>query len=270
MLQYVGPLNFRITDRKMRLFACAIARRQGTNDISLLKAIEDAEAWADSGVKKSSEYDMNAPSAFDAARYACTLDWGESNSLRRVTQVEKAVLLREIAGNLHRPVTYPCCEGVQRVERVPGDATTLTGGVCPVHGNTCHLPGTGWLTPTVLSVARAAYEERPGRVCERCSGLGHWLHGTAPLPRTCDTCRGTGGIDDGTLDPVRLAILADALEEAGCDSSPLLMHLRGRERLCHPSACADPYGTLRGPHVRGCWVLDLMVTVVMENQRRLA
>jgi hypothetical protein len=70
------------------------------------------------------------------------------------------------------------------------------------------------------------------------------------------------------LDNVRLAVLADALEEAGCDSIPLLMHLRGRERLCHPSACADPYGTLRGHHVRGCWALDLMVTAVMKNQGR--
>jgi hypothetical protein len=29
---------------------------------------------------------------------------------------------------------YPCCEAVQRVEKVPGDAATLQGGVCQVHG----------------------------------------------------------------------------------------------------------------------------------------
>ena len=29
---------------------------------------------------------------------------------------------------------YPCCEGVYRVEAVPGDARTLVGGICPVHG----------------------------------------------------------------------------------------------------------------------------------------
>jgi hypothetical protein len=43
----------------------------------------------------------------------------------------------------------------------------------------------------------------------------------------------------GTLDPVRLAILADALEEAGCTDSEVLGHLRGT-----------------GPHIPGCWVLD--------------
>ncbi len=38
----------------------------------------------------------------------------------------------------------------------------------------------------------------------------------------------------------RLPILADALEEAGCDDPAMLSHLRGP-----------------GPHCRGCWVLDL-------------
>jgi hypothetical protein len=45
----------------------------------------------------------------------------------------------------------------------------------------------------------------------------------------------------GEMDPVRLAILADALEEAGCGNEAILGHLRGP-----------------GPHVRGCWVVDLV------------
>ena len=40
----------------------------------------------------------------------------------------------------------------------------------------------------------------------------------------------------------RLPILADALEEAGCSDRRLLDHLRGP-----------------GPHVRGCWALDLLL-----------
>jgi hypothetical protein len=47
-------------------------------------------------------------------------------------------------------------------------------------------------------------------------------------------------LPEGTLDPVRLAVLADALEDAGCTDSELLGHLRAP-----------------GPHVRGCWALDL-------------
>jgi hypothetical protein len=40
----------------------------------------------------------------------------------------------------------------------------------------------------------------------------------------------------------RLPILADALEDAGCDDAELLAHCRGP-----------------GPHVRGCWVVDLLL-----------
>jgi hypothetical protein len=67
-----------------------------------------------------------------------------------------------------------------------------------------------WQTPTVLALAQAAYEER------------------TLLP--------------GTLDFARLAVLADALEEAGCDNADILNHLREK-----------------GPHVRGCWALDLLL-----------
>jgi hypothetical protein len=67
-----------------------------------------------------------------------------------------------------------------------------------------------WRAPAVVALPEAAYQDR------RLSG--------------------------GPLDPVRLAVLADALEEAGCDSPELPGHLRGP-----------------GPHVRGCWVLDLLL-----------
>jgi hypothetical protein len=67
-----------------------------------------------------------------------------------------------------------------------------------------------WLTPDVLSLARAAYDHR-----------------TLPA---------------GTLDPARLGLLADALEDAGCDCAEILGHLRGE-----------------GPHVRGCWAVDLLL-----------
>jgi hypothetical protein len=46
----------------------------------------------------------------------------------------------------------------------------------------------------------------------------------------------------GYLDPICLAILADALEEAGCHDAAILDHLRGP-----------------GPHVRGCWVMDAVL-----------
>jgi hypothetical protein len=61
----------------------------------------------------------------------------------------------------------------------------------------------GWLTPTVVQVASGIYAER-------------------------------------AFD--RLPILADALQEAGCEDEQVLGHCRGP-----------------GPHVRGCWVVDLLL-----------
>jgi hypothetical protein len=46
----------------------------------------------------------------------------------------------------------------------------------------------------------------------------------------------------GTLDNGRLCVLADALEDAGCTEEAVLPHMRSD-----------------GPHVRGCWVLDLLL-----------
>jgi hypothetical protein len=46
-------------------------------------------------------------------------------------------------------------------------------------------------------------------------------------------------LPSGELDPARLAVLADALEESGCTNGDILGHLR------------QP-----GTHVRGCWALD--------------
>jgi hypothetical protein len=59
-----------------------------------------------------------------------------------------------------------------------------------------------WLTSSVLALARQVYEARD----------------FAPMP-----------------------ILADALQDAGCDNPDILAHCRGP-----------------GPHVRGCWVVDLL------------
>jgi hypothetical protein len=49
-----------------------------------------------------------------------------------------------------------------------------------------------------------------------------------------------GIYDDRAFD--RLPILADALQDAGCDSDSVLSH------------CRDA-----GPHARGCWVVDLLL-----------
>jgi hypothetical protein len=64
--------------------------------------------------------------------------------------------------------------------------------------------------------------------------------GDGIIPRLAQQIYHDHRLPAGTLDSERLAILADALEDAGCTDAELLGHLRGP-----------------GPHVRGCWALDL-------------
>jgi hypothetical protein len=60
-----------------------------------------------------------------------------------------------------------------------------------------------------------------------------WLTSTVVL-------LGRGIYEERAFD--RLPILADALQDAGCDNADVLDHCRGP-----------------GPHVRGCWVVDLVL-----------
>ncbi len=64
----------------------------------------------------------------------------------------------------------------------------------------------------------------------------------ATLPRLARAIYGDRLLPEGTFDPQRLAVLGDALEAAGCSDPAILGHLRGE-----------------GPHVRGCWVVDLLL-----------
>jgi hypothetical protein len=70
-----------------------------------------------------------------------------------------------------------------------------------------------------------------------------WLawHGGA-VKRLAEAVYEERELPSGHLDAVRLTVLADMLEEAGCHDAELLGHLRGP-----------------GPHVRGCWAVDLLV-----------
>ena len=72
---------------------------------------------------------------------------------------------------------------------------------------------------------------------------GNWFRRTRINSRwrTADVLGLARGIyDERAFD--RLPLLADALMDAGCDSEDVLSHCRGE-----------------GPHVRGCWVVDLVL-----------
>jgi hypothetical protein len=55
-----------------------------------------------------------------------------------------------------------------------------------------------------------------------------------------------------------MPILADALQDAGCDNDAILDHCRGKqEGVSGEPAGSSPVQT--APHVRGCWVVDLVL-----------
>lgn len=99
-----------------------------------------------------------------------------------------------------------------------------------------------WRDGTIPKLARACVETAcPECHGERCSRD----RGSVIRCETCGPGRGrvgvsTGRISSPTLDPMRLAVLADAIEEAGCCDDGILGHLRGP-----------------GQHVRGCWAVQL-------------
>jgi hypothetical protein len=75
-----------------------------------------------------------------------------------------------------------------------------------------------------------------------------WQGGT--VPRLAQAAYAERQLPSGHLDPARLAVLADALEDAGCQDADLLGHLRGP-----------------GPHVRGCWVVDSLLDMRSPGMR---
>jgi hypothetical protein len=278
--QFSGPRPRGVpltSTRKLRLFAVACCRQvyHLLTDERSRRAVEVAERYADG--KANMAYDITrAQDAIDRAfvesdnsPVVLMVSWAlrsATETASRMTGCDivppttQAAILRDIVGNPWRPVTLPhdpacrVCDGTGRYLVGRGeDADSYAWQCCP------------WLTPTVVALAQTAYDERPGlrenapMLCPTCRATG-WVHTDYPFGRkSCSTCHGTGTLADGRLDPERLWVLADAMEEAGCDGElcdcmnewcppghrkphPLLAHLR------------DP-----GPHYRGMWSLDLLL-----------
>jgi hypothetical protein len=197
-----------ISDRKLRLFcaACFVAAFGHT--------LGESSPWG--------HWQDGIQGHCDLSPQKEAMSWA-SNPSHEGKRSEFAALLRDVVGN-------PCC------------CVVVDHGQ-PEHGRA----GDPWLTPTALALARAAYEDRPGRKCGRCGGSGKlWKQSKYSQyyypTGDCPDCHDTGRIDDGSLDPLTLCALADALEEAGCSDEALPSHLRSA-----------------GPHVRGCWALDLIL-----------
>lgn len=236
------PYGRKASDRKLRLFAVACCRQVWhlLTDECSRKAVEVAERFADGEATvealvfardaawdavRESAWDAVGDAARDAAREAAktTARDAAKTAAKDAAWDIQVAMLREIIGNPFRPSSIE----------------------------------SAWLTPTVIALAQTAYDER--------------------------------SLPDGNLDTDTLAVLADALEEAGCPDetcsrcrgNKVVAWVAGSAQIDIPDEkglqprmrhfcpkCVGSGRTLnpilthlrsRGPHVRGCWVLDLIL-----------
>jgi len=192
--------------RKRRLFACACVRRiwHLLTDPRSRRAVEVAEAFADGEVDREAIKRMRRTAAA-ASRLS-----GQGSGVWSGADAAEICLLvsTEDISTAARSAEAATQAGVPLSDEKEAQATLLRD----LFGNPFYpaVLSPAWQTPAVVALAQAAYSERI-------------------LP-------------SGHLDPDRLAVLADALEDAGSDNPDILTHLRGP-----------------GPHVRGCWVVDLLL-----------
>jgi len=219
----LGSLRGRSSDRKLRLFAVACCQR-------LLGKVR-LHPWYAHGVGMAERYAEGTATAeeLERVRHYPPPEWCRRHAPRfdqkdvagqsvRVTklainacwnamEVEDGILIADGAStNAAWAATQP--EGVMpddgiRAARLAAERAVQANILRDIAGNPFRPETTdsAWLTPTVVRLASGIYA-------------------------------------DLAFD--RLPILADALEEAGCDRLDILTHCRGP-----------------GPHVRGCWVVDL-------------
>jgi hypothetical protein len=204
------------SERKFRLFACACVRRAWhlLADERSRRAVETAERYAD-----GLETEASLRAARDAAYEVATWPMREGRRTTSLAAQAAAFAAWNAADRAYnvRGFSVAASASWNAAAALSPDPLGENGAerafqyrlLSDVLGNFgCPLPRLNpvwlvWEAGTVPKLAAAIYEER-------------------------------------AFD--RLSILADALEEAGCDAAELLAHLRGP-----------------GPHVRGCWALDLLL-----------
>ncbi|MGE3804075.1 MAG: hypothetical protein AB7K24_05305 [Gemmataceae bacterium] len=209
----LGHVHNSVSPRKLRLFACACCRR--------LWPIVDS--WCHllcALAERHAEGEATAAEVSQVAQEAGDPDWTAALAFEEAASFGDML---EAASNAAGNAAFAWADDVARDDRRGSQFESVRARE---QERQCHLlrdvvgnpfrrvaieqPWLDWREQTVVKLAQVAYEER--------------AH------------------PSGELDPGRLTIVADALEEAGCTRDDLLGHLRGP-----------------GPHLRGCWAVDLLL-----------
>jgi hypothetical protein len=248
----IEALGGEVSDAKLRLFACACCRRVWhlLVDERSRRAVEVAERFADGGLSREELQRARqaaracvrgkAPHPCAAAAYA---------ACQAAYSPEQRFLSREVAWGAADAASFRALEMGPEYYRLP-DSTDV--------------PTNPWGWPTTpldqkyLLMVRHNDERVMGELRERKkaelrvqAALLRNIFGNSSRPVAVNAVWllwNNGAVvelaqailADRAFD--RLPILADALEEAGCDNQDILSHCRGPES-----------------HVRGCWVVDLVL-----------
>ncbi len=233
MLQFLGDLA---SERKLRLYSLACYGRVAghVRDDRSREAAAFAARHAEDGVARrrglpsARERASRAWQEADAAVLRSRHGWGHSRAAAACWAADLArYTVHGDARYLASHCSLSACmaagyaSGPARRGEVPesyqlafiAERAALADLLRDIFGPLAFRPVTvppACLTPQVVALAQAAYEERL-------------------LP-------------SGHLDTARLAVLADGLQDTGCDDAELLGHLRGG-----------------GVHVRGCWGVDAVL-----------
>jgi hypothetical protein len=194
------------SERRLRLIACACCRRiwHLLTEERSKQCIETAEKLADGMVTREEAnqllYEFNK---MDRDRVSSGID---EYSVTRSALISHNSVIRAVpalASSFYEGA------GVSREEEARRQTNVVRDIFNPFRPSPPLPPAVlAWSDGTVRRLAEAIYEERK--------------------------------MPEGTLEAARLAILADALLDAGCEDEDLIQHCRSE-----------------GPHVRGCWALDL-------------
>jgi hypothetical protein len=232
MLKFLyGPA----TERKLRLFAAACCRRIW----DLL-----AEEWSRRAVETAERY---ADGLVDAAALRIAAAGAEAVAEDLAARAATAEQVAEAtAAFAALNVTRPDDSAASYVAANAASAAYHAGALRAGLRSDTAPPREG----AVAAAARAAECAAQARLLREVVGNPFraaavdpgWLaRDWGTLPRLARAAEEDRRLPEGWLDPARLAVLADALEDAGCTDRELLGHLRGP-----------------GPHVRGCWAVDLL------------
>jgi hypothetical protein len=231
-LRLLGFPPYLPSDRKLRLFACACCRRtwhlledQGWQVVELAERDADGQASAAELQRVLPLVDsrlmllafQGGSKAAKAATYAA------GGAINRNIAEKCRVVARDAAGAYAWDVAGLAKNASDATRWAPAwnaaEATELRGQAALLHDLFGPLP----FRPVALDPA--------------------WLtwHGGA-VPQLAQALYGDRHLPSGHFDPHRLAVLADAVVDAGCDNQEILNH------------CRQP-----GEHVRSCWVVDLLL-----------